>query len=94
MYGVISTVVHTPVPNDVVEPRALLEKAGALLYVIVDSLHVLSATPRTAYPLLELLFAYTRSVTFFTVPETPLILKRRYEFIMGEPSVRIDVDEP
>lgn len=46
------------------------------------------------YPLLELLFAYTRKVTRVTVPLIPCTLKRMYVRTIGEPSTRNCVDVP
>lgn len=61
---------------------------------MVNSVHVLSETLLTAYPLLELLFANTRRLTRVIVPLNPCTSKRIYVRTIGEPSTRKVIAEP
>jgi hypothetical protein len=67
----------------------LAPMAGASAYVVVVSPHVVSATPCTVKPEVELSVAYIRSVAAVTVsPAGTETANRRYVVVVGEPSAR------
>lgn len=68
--------IHAPAVTGLAEPREL-PRGGALLKLIVDSVHVLLLTALATTPALAPLFAKIRSVAFVTVPFNPCTVNRR-----------------
>jgi hypothetical protein len=74
---VTSISTHVPPVNGPDDPATVPLMAGALLNVILPSLHVVFATLRTSTPIVELLLANSRSVAWVTLPVSPCTSKRR-----------------
>src|SRR5919108_2375994 len=92
--GLTSSASHVPDENDPEAAVATGARAGALVYVRVDSRHDVSATALTLTPAELAESVHSLSVAFVTGPGTPSTRNFRYPRRTGEASALTYVSDP